>query len=117
VFNPLQLYPLQDLSFTGVVEQMPSLPGTLQLSHGAAHDVSQHVLSMHCPDAQSVLNVQDCPLSFLQAPAPSQELVPVQAGLLFASSVYLAMFVTHVPVAQLLHGVVQPSLQQWPSTQ
>ena len=64
-------------------------------------------------EAQSPAAVQACPLLFLQAPAASQVLVPLQV-----SSSELAT-VTHVPPAPVQAWQV-PQLgvpQQWPSTQ
>ena len=58
-------------------------------------------------------------MSFLQVPAPSQELVPEQVGELFVSSEYFATLVVHAPdaFAHDLHWVVQVDEQQVPSTQ
>ena len=48
---------------------------------------------------------------------PSQAFVPVHSGEGEVSCTPAATGVVQVPVTQLMHGVVHPSKQQYPSTQ
>ena len=75
---------------------------------------------MHCPVAHSPPPLQACPLAFLQVPAPSQALAPLQV---------LAGNVSDLPggigeqvpcwpaTPQDMQLAVQLELQQYPSTQ
>jgi hypothetical protein len=113
--TPVQ--PVSSVYFATLVVQVPAL--LAHDLHVVVQPLSQQRPSTQYPDEHSLACRQVWPLSFLHAPAPSQELVPVHVGELLASSTSLATFVVHAPVAFAhdLHVVVHAFWQQVPSTQ
>ena len=76
---------------------------------------AQHRPSTHDPDAHSVAAAQVCPDTFLQAPAESHVIVPVQV---LSVADLTAEHVPGVAVRlQATQAPAQASLQQTPSTQ
>ena len=82
--------------------QVPGVP-PLQVWH-VAHDAEpQQTLSTQLPLKHSPASEQDWPLSFLQEPLPSQELVPTQA---------LAGKVSSWPLGTLTQEPTEPATLQ-----
>jgi hypothetical protein len=99
------------------ITQVP--PAPVQLSQAPAQAVVQQTLSAQNPDAHAPPPPapQLCPLSSLQLPAPSHELLPAQAPGGELSSAYCAML-TQVPPTPV-HDWQTPQVveQQWLSMQ
>jgi hypothetical protein len=112
---------LEPLQTSGVQLGLPGDPGAsavqvpgiaVHVSHAPPQAVSQHTLSAQLPEMHWLAAVQDWPLTFLQVPDESQELVPLQvsgSGLLYTG--------LHEPLvlAHERHVSSHSVVQQYPS--
>jgi len=104
----------------GMWVQLPRLAERAQDLQVSVQSEAQQTLSTQNPVAQSPARVQAWPVAFLQAPAPSQALVPVQGVVALVSCCPTGML-AHVPwkpdTAQDWQTPVQEILQQKVSAQ
>ena len=80
-----------------LAEHVPSEPGRLHCSHCPAHGPSQQTPSTHGPDAHSLLDAHDAPLTFADAQTP----VAFVQKSPTAQSASIAHFVLHAVAPQV----------------